>query len=168
MKTQTKLPQFYGTKNIAAKPMTRREYNEFRGWELPGDEEGSDEGYMVEYLDGGKPNVEGYNGYISWSPKEQFDNAYQPIDALSFGHAIIALQAGAKITRKGWNGAGQFVYYVPAASYPAKTAIAKKEFGENALVPYRAYMALKTVQGDVAFWTPSISDIFANDWQIID
>lgn len=70
--------QFVGTKTVFAKPMTRQEYNDLRGWELPGDEDGSDDGYLVEYTDGGKPNVEGFEGYISWSPKDVFDRAYTP------------------------------------------------------------------------------------------
>jgi hypothetical protein len=34
--------------------MNRAEYNVFRGWVLPIDEDGTDEGYLVEYQDGGK------------------------------------------------------------------------------------------------------------------
>ena len=68
--------QYIGTKIINAEPMTREAYNEFRGWTLPADEEGADEGYLVEYLDGGKPNVTTHSGYVSWSPKAQFDAAY--------------------------------------------------------------------------------------------
>lgn len=71
-------PFYVGIKLIKARPMTRAEYNLFRGWELPKDERGEDEGYLVEYLDGGKPNHPAYQGYISWSPKEQFDKAYTP------------------------------------------------------------------------------------------
>lgn len=73
--------QFIGTKVIQAIVMNRREYTEYRGWELPKDENGADEGYLVEYLDGGKPNHGKHKGYISWSPKEQFEHAYRPIDA---------------------------------------------------------------------------------------
>jgi hypothetical protein len=69
--------RFIGTKIVTAEPMTRAAYNLFRGWQLPADENGADEGYLVEYQDGGKPNVPGRAGYISWSPKEQFDNAYR-------------------------------------------------------------------------------------------
>lgn len=69
--------RYIGTKIIAAEPMTRAAYNLFRGWTLPADENGADAGYLVEYLDGGKPNVPGRAGYVSWSPKEQFDNAYR-------------------------------------------------------------------------------------------
>ena len=67
---------FIGTKIIQAKPMNRAEYNNFRGWTSPADEDGADDGYLVEYTDGGKPNVPGYAGYVSWSPKVQFDIAY--------------------------------------------------------------------------------------------
>ena len=54
------MKQYIGVKLINAKPMTRIEYNNFRGWELPADENGNDEGFLVEYLDGGKANTEAY------------------------------------------------------------------------------------------------------------
>lgn len=171
------MQQFYGTKLIAAKPMTRAEYNKFRGWELPSDERPEDEGYLVEYLDGGKPNVEGYAGYVSWSPKEQFENAYQPTDALSFGHAIEALKAGKKVARAGWNGKGMWLYLVPANGYPAQTDAAKAYWrgkGGNTedtpvpVVPYGAYIAMKTAQENVVPWLASQTDVLADDWQVIN
>lgn len=67
---------YIGTKIINAKPMNRLEYNEFRNWQLPADENGADEGYLVEYLDGGKPNTPEYAGYVSWSPKDVFEKSY--------------------------------------------------------------------------------------------
>jgi hypothetical protein len=143
-------------------------YNQMRGWTVPADENPNDAGYLVEYLDGGKPNVQGFEGYVSWSPDEQFDNAYRPCSAMTFGLAIDALKAGKKVARIGWNGAGMFVYLVPAASYPAQTGIAKAHFGADAMVPYRAYLALKTAQGDVATWAPSCSDALAEDWIIVE
>lgn len=54
------MKQFIGVKRINARPMTRADYNTFRGWQLPADENGADEGYLVEYLDGGKPNTGAY------------------------------------------------------------------------------------------------------------
>lgn len=174
------MQQFYGTKKIAAKPMTRAEYNEFRGWQLPADENGADEGYLVEYLDGGKPNVAGHVGYVSWSPKEQFEKVYQPLNALSFGHAIVALKAGQKVARAGWNGKGMWLYLVPANSYPAQTEAAKAYWGAKdgaartsvapivPLVPYGAYIAMKTAQENVVPWLASQTDVLADDWQIVD
>lgn len=66
---------FIGTKIIQAKPMTRQEYNDFRGWQLPADKEGSDPGYLVIYPDSDS-NPAHYEGYVSWSPKKQFEEAY--------------------------------------------------------------------------------------------
>lgn len=74
---------YIGTKIINATPMNRADYNFYRGWSLPADENGADEGYLVEYLDGGKPNHPDHAGYISWSPKEQFDNAYESMGDVS-------------------------------------------------------------------------------------
>lgn len=48
------MKRFLGVKQINAKPMNRLDYNKFRGWELPSDENGEDQGYLVEYIDGGK------------------------------------------------------------------------------------------------------------------
>ena len=87
---------------------------------------------------------------------------------LNFGQAIEAAKQGKKIAREGWNGNGMFAYIVPAQSYPAQTEIAKNHFGENAMVPYRAYWALKTAQEDIATWAPSGSDTLAEDWIVLD
>ncbi|MGI4938360.1 MAG: hypothetical protein ACRYF5_16705, partial [Janthinobacterium lividum] len=70
---------YKGTKIVNAKPMTRQDYNDLRGWALPADEDGADAGYLVEYTDGGKPNLAGFSGYVSWSPAQQFENAYKEI-----------------------------------------------------------------------------------------
>ena len=75
---QVTMQRHIGTKIVTATPMTRLQYNVYRGWDLPANENPDDEGYLVEYTDGGKPNHEKHAGYISWSPKEQFDNAYRP------------------------------------------------------------------------------------------
>lgn len=75
--------EYIGTKQVRAKPMTRGEYNTFRGWEVPADENPSDEGYLVEYVDGGKANTTQYAGYVSWSPADVFQRAYKPMPAKS-------------------------------------------------------------------------------------
>lgn len=67
---------YIGTKVIHAVAMTRAEYNSYRGWELPSNENGDDNGYLVEYTDGGTANVDGHPGYVSWSPVEVFQKAY--------------------------------------------------------------------------------------------
>lgn len=70
--------QYTGTKIVLGTPMKRLAYNQYRGWELPADENGDDDGYLVEYLDGGQANHPNHKGYISWSPKDVFEKAYKP------------------------------------------------------------------------------------------
>lgn len=68
---------FIGTKKILAKAMTRGEYNDYRGWKCPDNENPADEGFLVEYMDGGESNHPGHDGYVSWSPTDVFLSAYQ-------------------------------------------------------------------------------------------
>lgn len=70
---------YQGTKQLFAKPMSRGEYNEYRGWKTPEDESPSDEGYLVEYVNGGASNHPQHKGYISWSPKEVFEQTYKVV-----------------------------------------------------------------------------------------
>ena len=87
-----------------------------------------------------------------------------------FGTAVEALKQGARVAREGWNGKGMFLYYVPENKYPAS----RNEYGtmigvfEDDMVPYREYIALKTVDNQVVPWAPSISDALAEDWQIVE
>ncbi|VTU38317.1 hypothetical protein H4CHR_04393 [Variovorax sp. PBS-H4] len=108
---------------------------------------------------------------ISYAPYERVqvehtDKGWR-IAGLTFGAAIRHLKDGDRVARKGWNGKGMFVYYVPAASYPAQTGAAKAHFGDGAMVPYNAYLALKGVDGSISTWVPSINDVLAEDWVVL-
>lgn len=164
------MQEFYGTKVIKAKSMTLGVYNKLRGWDIPEDEDPRKDGYLVEYLDGGPSNHPDFENYISWSPAQAFQAAYQPTSELSFGHAIKALKAGKKVSRAGWNGKGMFVYYVDANKYPASRNTLKTMDGvfENDMVPYREYLALKTVNDEVVPWVATQSDILSDDWCIVE
>ena len=83
-------------------------------------------------------------------------------DSFSFSVALEKAKRGIKVARGGWNGKGMFIYFVSANTYPAQTEIAKSHFGAN--VPYRAYVALKTVDNDVVPWVSSQTDLLAEDW----
>lgn len=72
------LVNYIGTKLIRAVPMNREEYNKLRGWKVPKDENPADEGYLVEYPDS-ESNHKDFAGYVSWSPKAQFEVAYTEI-----------------------------------------------------------------------------------------
>ncbi len=83
-----------------------------------------------------------------------------------FSEALILLKDAKAVARAGWNGKGMFIYLVPANAYPAQTGVAKAHFGSDALVPYGAYIAMKTAQHNVVPWLASQTDILADDWEI--
>ena len=154
---------YIGTKLIRALPMTRAAYNEFRGWQLPADENGDDAGYLVEYLDGGKPNTPQYMGYVSWSPAEQFDKAYRPTVALTFGLALEALKLGKKVARVGWNGVGLTLRLV---------GIGNLTHAENEIstLPYIVICYppdAKITPNAVVPWLASQTDMLAEDWMVV-
>ncbi len=70
---------YIGVKSIKAKAMTLGEYNVYRGWDMPENENPAAEGFLVEYeQDPKSPNKNhpDHEGYISWSPKVVFEKAY--------------------------------------------------------------------------------------------
>jgi len=66
-----------------------------------------------------------------------------------FSQALLALKAGARLARSGWNAKNQWV----AAQFP----------DENSKMQC-PYLYLKNAQDKLVPWVPSIGDIFATDW----
>ena len=151
-----------GTKAVNAKSMTRQEYNDFRGWQLPENENGADEGYLVEYQDG-EPNTTEYKGYVSWSPKTQFDNAYQDVTkGVSFGHAVELLKSGHRVAREGWNGKGMWLGLVNTGYYDVGCSVINDI---DTLLPW---IGMKTADNKFVPWLASQTDVLAEDWQIVE
>lgn len=172
------MQEFIGTKIIKAKPMNRLEYILYRGWEIPSDEDGSDEGFLVEYVDGGKSNHQGHEGYISWSPADVFNKSYQRTDGLTFGLAIEAAKRGCKIARKKWNSKNMFVVYMSGMSLPPfntqgtyrkvndRTA---KFIGEDKPLNSHPYFAMYNAQEEwIPGWLASQSDMLDTDWYVVE
>lgn len=166
---------YIGTKVIHALPMTRQEYNDYRGWQLPADENGDDEGYLVEYVDGGKANDSRHAGYISWSPSDVFNRAYRSVEGMTFGLAIEALKAGKAVARAGWNGKGMWLSLscegtreVAAENFwsPRNAAFARENGGKATVLPS---ITMKTATGEILMgWLASQTDMLAEDWVIVE
>lgn len=150
------MKQYIGTKLIEAEPAYRVDGKTVQPntWPIP---EGSkaEEGYAVRYPD----------GYMSWSPKAVFEEAYRPTDNLNFGLAIEAAKKGKKISRAGWNGKGQYVQLATCISYtdPAGAVVnaEHKAIGNQAL----AFVGTSGVQ---LGWLASQADMLADDWTIVE
>ena len=113
-----------------------------------------EDGYRVRYAD----------GYVSWSPKEAFEEAYRPTDAMNFGLAIEAAKRGAKIARRGWSGKGQYVELASAISYV--TPGGETVNAEHEAIGNRAF-AFVGSSGVQMGWLASQADMLADDWHIV-
>ena len=150
------MDQYIGTKIIEAAPAVRKGGKVYDlTWPIPRSMEPEEPGYRVRYPD----------GYESWSPKDVFEEAYRPTDAMSFGLAIEAAKKGKRIARKGWNGKGQYVELATAISYASPNgAVVNAEhdaIGNQAL----AFVGTSGVQMG---WLASQADMLADDWEIVE
>lgn len=170
------MSKFIGTKLIKAMPMNRADYNDYRGWELPADENGEDEGFLVEYIDGGAGNHPNHSGYVSWSPSDVFHRSYRPASSgLTFGQALEALKAGKRVSRAGWNGKGMWLSLscngsreVPASGFwsPHNAEFAEQRGGTAIVQPC---ITMKTAADEIQMgWLASQSDMLSEDWGVVD
>lgn len=169
--------QYYiGQKHIKAQRMDRLEYNIYRDWVLPADENGSDDGFLVEYIDSYNKNHPDHEGYISWSPVAEFINSYQGTNNMDFAGALFCLNAGMTVARYGWNGKGMWIMKVPGSnpSIQPNTPYGEKlgEYGDKdgviEQVPIDAHIDMFTAGGSMQpGWLASQADMFANDWMVV-
>lgn len=142
---------YIGTKVVKACPMTRGEYNAYRGWTIPADENPADEGYLT---DNG-------TGHIQWQPKDVFEDGFAPFDGMDFGMAIAAMKLGNKVARKGWNGKGMWLMLVPAD-------LADKVAFQYAALDALPWIGMKTADDKFVPWLASQTDMLAEDWVVIE
>ena len=124
--------------------------------------------------------IKGVNGEFYPCKPDIFEKTYEKADSLSamdFGDAIEVLKKGGAIRRIGWNGKGLFVVkQVPARigsdvipkmqSLPqsAKDLI----LAGNGFIDYTSQCLIYNENtGRADSWVPSVSDIFADDWEIV-
>lgn len=152
---------YYGTKRVTAWPESKPTGVVEQGQveERPG--------YAVLYPD----------GYRSWSPKDVFEAAYHPVDAMDFSGALAALKEGRKLARKGWKNV-QFIVMMPALHLPPyntqdtarkvsdRTA---KFIGDDKPLDCQPYVACYTADEKwVPGWLCSQGDLFAEDWMVVE
>jgi len=94
-----------------------------------------------------------------------------------FGGAIKALKAGRKVSRLGWNGKGLFIFkQIPAnigldiipKMQSVPQSVKDTMIDRSQHLNYRNQCVIVDVNGNVDNWAPSISDCFAEDWQVLD
>ncbi len=151
--------KYIRTHIVEAEPMTRGDYHKSRGWaekgwNMPEGATPEDPGYKVVYKD----------GYVSWCPKDSFEDSGRPIDGMTFGQAIEALKQGKKVSRKGWNGKGQYLSLGTEFRYRdlAGWQDAIHETSGKAAIVFHGTI------GEQVGWLASQSDMLSEDWTLVD
>lgn len=100
-----------------------------------------------------------------------------PLHQMTFGDAIEVLRQGGAVRRRGWNGKGLFIIkQVPA--YIEKDIIPKMQSlpksaknlilkGKGVINYTNQCLIYNEDTGRADSWVPSISDVFADDWEIV-
>ena len=127
--------------------------------------------------------IKGVDGELYPCKPDIFEKTYEKVEEgkesenLNFGEVIEILKQGGLVRRKGWNGKGLFVIkQVPAhiesdviprmQSLPqsAKERILKGK----GFVDYTSQCLIYNENtGRADSWVPSVSDIFAEDWEVV-
>ena len=149
------MKKYIGTKFVEARPALCEKDNQMN--------KKGDAGYDVLYPD----------GYISWSPKKAFEDSYRRTSEMTFGLAIESLKIGRKVARRGWNGKNMYLWLLPAANVKAEWCkephlklLAEEAGGE---VECLNSIRMRTADGKVLTgWLASQSDVFADDWIVVE
>lgn len=152
------MDKYIGTKLVEAEPAVRA-FGQVYTTERPELRHGEyEDGYKVRYPD----------GYESWSPKDVFEDAYRPTNGMNFGLALEAAKKGSKITRRGWNGKGMYVFLADAVEFHTDADLSEY-WGNVDGVCVLPVLVLRTAKGDLQpGWLASQNDMLADDWEVVE
>lgn len=146
------MKDYISTKQISAKPMTRGQYNEYRGWTTPNNENPDDAGYFIRR----------YNGYETWMEANAFEEEYEdvdkileeenatPTDFFDFSYALECLKQEERVSRENW-GKGFYLYALP------------KLLNEKT----NNWLVFSTPNGEEVY-SPSQEDLVAENWYVVE
>lgn len=116
-----------------------------------------------------------YLGALEDRMKNMGINDYTP--SMTFGKAIEVLKQGKAIRRTGWNGKGLFIVkqipshiegdIIPKMQSLPKVAKDILMARENPHIDYSNQMLIINPDGRADSWVPSVSDVFAEDWEVV-
>ncbi|MCH8180245.1 MAG: DUF2829 domain-containing protein [Proteobacteria bacterium] len=102
------------------------------------------EGYRIVYAD----------GYTSWSPKEAFEQAYRKTDAMTFGDALVMLLRGCDVQR--------------ASRSRVKVRLVHPVKPDGPPASFISFPVEWKHAQQYTIYTPSIDDMLAEDWQVVE
>lgn len=120
-----------------------------------------------------------WDGHTSDEALRRLENYLLMIksDSMNFGDAIKILKQGGAIRRKGWNGKGLVVFkqvpaHIDSDIIPKMQSLPQSAkdliMGSKGFIDYTSQCLIYNENtGRSDSWVPSISDVFAEDWEIV-
>lgn len=125
-------------------------------------------------------HIESANGYVKrlrdipdvdWVDKEIFDECYVSCDRMPFSLALDLLKEGCCVTRKSWSSKQMVIAY--QKGYPDGIPCNKQTadtwgMQEGDLFKCNPYLQIRQADGSHSMWTPSMDDLMAEDWMLLE
>lgn len=87
---------------------------------------------------------------------------------MNFSEALIEIKRGKSLHREGWNGRGMFVFLVSGSQFTVNRKPLAEMFPQGTIVNYKAHIDMKYADGGIGVWGPSIIDLMADDWEVLE
>lgn len=87
---------------------------------------------------------------------------------MDFGNVIAGLKLGKRFARSGWNGTNMFVFLVQGSQFSVSRAPLLGIFPEGTVIDYNPHIDIRTANGTISTWVPSIGDVLAEDWKEVN
>ena len=97
-------------------------------------------------------------GRVRVAPNSDISAIWAANDTMGLG-AIEALKLDKKVSRAGWNGKGMYVRFAKEWEYTDGIDDNRK---------CNPLLTIKNVDESVSTWVPSINDVLAEDWQVVE
>lgn len=88
-----------------------------------------------------------------------------------FEQALIWLRGGRKILRRGWNGKGMFIFYVPETITQIGDTHSTEKlvgvYGTGTDITIASRIDMRYANGKIGPWQATHEDILGNDWMLL-
>lgn len=87
---------------------------------------------------------------------------------MNIGQAVVAMEQGAKVARRGWNGSSMFLFLVPGSTFKVNRPPLLGIYEEGTEINYHPHVDMRTADGMIVPWLCSQSDLLAKDWYVVE
>lgn len=163
------------TRIIEAKEMTRYEYANLQGWDIPKEYNPDDKGYLVVNPAVSERNLEGFDGYVSWLPEQAFKEQYDNSEGMTFSQALELLKSGGRVYNADWPSSRDgFLVLIKGAAveeaindtYGDPDRLKYDGTGQPIGVTTKIFDSIYICYPDdtMSPWVPDCVDILSNKW----